>query len=307
MDEKQGKRVDTPPINLESVMEAAVRDKHESWPKNMRIWPSDLGVALGPEHDGCQREFWGKCRDLPRKELTVGSLLRFLIGDAIHEFVVEVLSDHLPSFGWRVIGYEERVEKFGISGRYDILIEHPESGVRLVIDVKTKRGGAFSYLDEAKPGDVLQVQQYIAATDAAGGILLYVDREGANFVREFKVERNDRRPEKAVETLTCIRDSDNLPPAVQLGISRRENKGPDSVYLKEPWQLSWCNLKECLCSKEFPRRVPDGIVAKLHTRDEETSEVRFTDAGEGWEDVILDLLRSEYPNEDFFTVGSGGD
>lgn len=279
--------------NLEDALSSALKRRRQSWPKAMKIWPSDLGDALGPDYGGgCQLAYWHKCRDAETKDLSYGQLLMFMAGDAMHELVVDLLRDELPLQGWRVVAWEERTRKFGISGRLDIEIEHIESGARRVIDVKSKRGGAFRYLNEPKPGDVLQVQFYEAARESDGGDLLYVDREGQNGAVHFPVERNDARPEHAVQVLEEIRDSEEPPPPMTPTLARRKNKGPDSLYLNLPWQVEWCNLKKCPCA-ESCGKVPDGIVAKVQA----DGELTFTKEGEPHRELIEALFEEMFADE----------
>jgi hypothetical protein len=176
-----------------------------------------------------------------------------------------------------------------------------------VVDIKTKRGGAFSYLNEAKPGNILQVQAYMKGENADFGSVLYVDREGQNFMREFDVPRADNRPEEAVRRLVSIRDNPIPPAPVGLRIVRNTNKGPDSFRVELPWQIGWCDLVTCACKKALPcKSIPKGIVGKLHPatadlREPEVPrfEVHLTEEGEAVRSIVLDLLEKAYPDERF--------
>lgn len=304
-------------MDLAAVLDKALLDEYEQWPKAMKIWPSDLGVALGHEHDGCQRAFYDKCRDAPRRDRTPGEVLMFKMGDLAETYLIGLLTKHLPAHGWRVVGTQTRCESFGISGRLDVEIQrdyalkprgrHPDGttddvadGYKVVVDVKTKRGAAFSFLNEAKPGNELQVQCYLPARNADEGGLLYADREGQNGFRYFQIPREDHRPKKAVEILTAIRDSPTPPPTVGLKLKRVENKGDDSVYLNVPWQITWCDLKKCACKQALPKgTVPEKIVAKIKKPESGPRVVTFTDDGKGWEEITLNLLRAAFPHEAF--------
>jgi len=289
--------VEAPFLDIENALATHLLDTRGSWEKNGRIYASDLGLALGPEFAGCQVAFWHKCRNAPTKDVNAGRLLLLQAGDLLHDWMGDALKMALPIQGWRVVSIETRVyldhDDESIGSRLDILIEHMETGWRTVIDVKTKRGNAFGYLTEVKPGDELQVQGYIKAADADDGWVLYVDREGQNFVRAFYVEREDHRPEQAITILKGIRDADEPPETLPLGISITENKGADSVYLKKPWQIEWCDLEKCACAAAFPYpSVPKKVVAKLHPQDTYV-EVRLTESGKEWGDIIVDLLNAE--------------
>lgn len=286
-------------LDVEAILTDALTQESESWAKDMKIWPSDLGLALGPEHDGCPVSFWHDCRNAERKPIPPGVMLMFRIGDLVEQYLIELLEKYGPAHGWEVVSSQERAEAFGISGRSDVILRHIESGYTVVVDVKSKRGNAFQYLNDPKPGNVLQVQHYIAGHDADAGGLLYADREGQNFVKFFDIPRQDERPEKAVQVLEEIRDADAPPPTIPLRLARRKNKGADSLYLNVPWQITWCKLKDCACAKALPGSVPDKIVAKVGNDGTVTPEKGY----EKWFPLVLKLLREEYPDETFLVDG----
>jgi len=281
-------------IDLASVLSESLRALNT--PQKPRIRPSALGLALGPEHDGCQLSWWEQVHGAPVKEPSNGELLMFRQGDNLHEDLVILLMPSLMIEGWEIEGVEEEARFYGVTGTYDLKIRHRETGTTVVIDFKTKRGNAFRYLDEPKSGDVLQVQFYVAAEIADYGVLLYVDREGQNFVRQFEVERDDERVCTAIDTMRSIWESDEPPEPVGLKLSRRQNKGADSVYLKLPWQIEWCRLETCSCLASLPKTPPSGIVAKVKN----DGLVIPTKGNEGWMPIVLRLLREEYPDEDLY-------
>lgn len=296
----------TPYLDIVKALGDHILEARRSWDKDGRIYASDLGLALGPEHAGCQAAFWHKCRNAPTKDVTPGRLLLLQAGDLLHDWVSDALKMALPVQGWRVVKVEEKVyldhDSEEIGSRLDVLIEHIESGWRTVIDVKTKRGNAFSYLDEVKPGDELQVQGYIKAADADDGWVLYVDREGQNFMRAFHVPREDHRPETAIEILRDIRDNPEPPEPVGLRLTRKKNKGPDSLYIGAHWAIDWCDLQECQCKKMLGiTNIPKKIVGKVKEK-EDHSEVTITDEGVEFTDHIMRLLQEDYPDEEFRLV-----
>jgi hypothetical protein len=304
------------PLNIPELLGEYLQRIRKGWDKNGRIYASDVGIALGPEHAGCTLAFWLKCKNEPRKEKGPGELLLLQQGDNVHEVIQAMVAEAVKGTGWTVVGNEEKCEVHvdgeRVGGRLDIRLQHDDGRVH-IIDIKTKRGQAFRFLPEAKPGDVLQVQLYMKATDADSGSVLYVDREGQNFMREFDVERNDVRPETAVRKLVAIRDNPTPPAPVTLKLERKENKGPDSLYLKVPWQIGWCDLQQCACRKALPiKGTPDGIIAKLKTnqtrRSKKNPEPEYINTEVRWTDVaddpklqafVLDLLETTYPNETF--------
>lgn len=271
--------------------------------KDWRIWPSDLGVAL--EDGPCQVAFWLKCRNEPQRPAKPGEYLMLDMGNHVHERIAEMVREAVKGTGWKVsateLTVEEQVNGETIRGRYDILLENID-GRYHIIDVKTKRGGAFRYLNEAKPGDVLQVQWYMAQEGAESGSVLYVDREGQNFMREFPVERDDAAPRAAVETLQALRDNPMPPPPVKLRLHRNYNKGADSFKVSMPWQIEWCDMEGCACMKSLPvKSVPKGIAGKLiPIKDTENAyEVKLTEDGNVLRGIIIRMLEDEFPNETF--------
>lgn len=284
-------------LNLEAILTQALERESKSFPRKGKIYASDLGVALGPEHAGCPRALWEKLHDAPQKAATPGTLLMFRIGDLIHDYIANLLREELPRHGWEVVGVEQNVRLDEIRGRYDIKVRSKETGEVRIIDCKTKRGAAFGFLNEAKKPDQLQVQYY-AQDGADGGDLLYIDREGQNFVRHFEVEKNDVRPKQAARRLKVLRDG--APPSTLRPVLKRvKNKGPDSLYLEAPWQVQWCSLKKCPCAKAIGE-LPEGIVAKVY----DTGELKMVKGRERWADVVLSMLEGQYREEVFFSAGN---
>jgi hypothetical protein len=286
-------------FDLVGALSAAIASEREEWDKNGRIYASDLGTSL--EDGPCALAFRQKCENAPRAPKLPGQLLMLKVGDLLHGYIQWLLPLALEGSGWEVLEIEDKVELFvddeGIGARLDILLRDPD-GRLVVLDVKTKRGNAFRYLEEPKVGDVLQVQSYITGKDAHYGGILYVDREGQNFMRHFWVDRDDKAVQSAVRTLQAYRDAEKPPAPVGLRLRVRENKGPDSVYLDIPWQIEWCDLQTCACRAALPGSPPDGIVAKV---DEENGlySIDFTDIAKGWEAVIFEMLRAEYPSREW--------
>jgi hypothetical protein len=293
--------------NIPAIVSRFIEDQPQRSGKSGRIWPSDLGVALGPKHGGCTLAFWLKCRNEPVRPKKPGEKLMLDMGDKTHTHIADLLEDALEGTGWSVSYREVRVEievnGETVAGRIDIMLYHADGRIH-IIDVKSKRGAAFKFLNEARPGDVLQVQSYMKAVNATSGSVLYVDREGQNFMREFDVPREDHRPELAITKLQEIRDSEIPPAPVQLGITRNENKGPDSFKVTIPWQIGWCDLQKCACKASLPcKTVPKGIVGKLHPDKAidgtEFLVVKLTEEGETVRSLVLGLLEEKYPDETF--------
>ena len=219
-----------------------------------KLHVSDLAVSLeNPEDRKCPRQLWLRIHGAKKQELSAGKMLMFDNGQRLHDRVVELLRKGLPE-GWNVEGAEESVSQQlpeGLTGRYDCLLSGPKNTL-LVVDFKTLRGRAFSYLDKPKPSHELQVRTYAYALNASAGMILYIDREGQNYAKQFIIPRNDEQVKKAIEIAKSIVEG-NIPPKLKPSLDIRENKGPNSVKLKEPWQCSYCEYRDVSCNGAVPR------------------------------------------------------
>jgi hypothetical protein len=204
-------------------------------------------------------------------------------GDRLHEQIGEWLTEYL-SDDWKVTALEECVTLDGLSGRLDIQLEHFNRKLTAIADVKTKRGAAFRFLWEPNKSDMLQVQGYMLAKDADYGLLIYVDREGQNWLKIFVVARDDQAVKNAIISVKAIRKAAQEGRAVQgmePQVIRKENKGPDSVTIRWPWQVEWCPLEHCYCKARVKSALPTGIVAHILKDD----TVRMTEKYEGRDDL----------------------
>ncbi|HSH44426.1 MAG TPA: PD-(D/E)XK nuclease family protein, partial [Longimicrobiales bacterium] len=236
-------------INLVDAVASGIR-RGDDWGKDS-LHVTDLRHALPGE--GCPRQLWLRLRGAEARPHTLGEQLRFDRGHYFHEYMVDVLNKGLPK-GWTVKLVEQSLTGLlphGIRGTLDVLLEHP-GGVR-VLDFKTVRGRAFAYLDDAKLAHQLQVRTYSMAIDAEGADVLYIDREGTNGVRAFRVERDDEQVRACAEAVVGYASADEPEPVLEPELGIRENKGPDSVYLNEPWQCQYCEFRDVSCPGALPR------------------------------------------------------
>jgi hypothetical protein len=233
-------------LDLVAALHDGITPVDDHW-DGSRLHISDLGKMLPGE--GCRRQVKLRLQGAAQRDPSLGQMLLFDHGHRIHERLTEVLRRGLPS-GWTIIGVEERtsIEHRGhlITGSCDLQLAN-ERDEYLIVDYKTKRGRAFSYLTEARPANVLQVQGYLCAEDADHGILLYVDREGQNEAVQFHVERDDAAVYRAADTLVELVESEELPPVLEPAIKLQERKGPDAVYMDLPWQCSYCPYMGVSC------------------------------------------------------------
>ena len=254
--------------SLPAMMEEGLRNQKDDWGDD-RLHVSDLSVYLD---DGkCPRELWLRLNGYEKRELTAGQMLMFDHGHRIHERIVDIIEKPLLNQGWYIVDVEMPIKitalkdgaEVSIKGRADIVLQH-EEGMEVVVDFKTLRGRAFQYLEQPKEAHVLQVQSYMAGVEAYEGIIFYLDREGQNAARQFIVYRDDMKVTGAVKYAKSIEEMSEPPEALPPKVEIRKNKGPDSVYLKLPWQCDYCQYRDVSCIGAIPRKFRDlGVVGKI--------------------------------------------
>jgi len=253
--------------HIEEALVKAV--KRDSWPRNGKLYVSDVRYGIPIEDDGdCPKKLWAILRDEPQNPRGPGVELMFAAGDRLHEAIVEWLQDHL-SGGWKVTGVEKKLMVEGLAGRLDIVLENGNLKLKAVVDVKTKRGGAFRYLSVAKSPDVVQVQAYMMEQDASFGILVYIDREGQNWIKCFLVVRDDVEVTRVANVVKDIKQkalAGDSVPGIDPILVVKENKGPNSLSVKWPWQVEWCPLKTCYCQARAEKALPKGVVAHVNDK-----------------------------------------
>lgn len=244
-------------INVPSLVKAldtGLRQDKGEWDES-KIHVSDLAVAIGEK---CPRQLWLRLHGAEKQRQHVGMLLMWDHGQRIHERLVEIINKGLDN-GWYIEWVEEPVRLPGVTGRLDTRLKRKDN--RIVVDFKSVRGKAFSFLNEAKPSHVLQVQSYITGTDSNGGLVFYVDREGQNACKQFPVFRDDERVLKAVTEVKRIALAVNPPPILQPKLEISKNKGPDSIKLCQGWMCDYCQYIDVSCPGALPKRHRDlGIV-----------------------------------------------
>jgi hypothetical protein len=274
-----------PAPDLVGALYGGIRAEPDDW-GDAELHVSDLGVTIPGE--GCPRQLKLRLEGAEKRPLTVGEALMFDHGHRIHERATELLRAGLAD-GWTIDAVELPVAMpNGIRGTLDVLLRH-ESGATRVLDYKTVRGRAFNYLDGPKPANALQVRAYTYAVDAEAGDLLYIDREGQNGALAFEVERDDAAVEAGLRTLVQIRDSAEMPPVLTPVLERRQNKGPDSLVVKQPWCCDYCPFQGVSCDGALPPEKRDrGIVAKITDNNELLVQPNGQDMALLVEELLLD-------------------
>lgn len=222
---------------LHKGLQEKEKQRHE-WDKTA-IHVTDLSITLGGDDGGCAHSLWKRVRNYPRAPETLGQMLMFDNAHSLHERAAELMDLGLPK-DWEIVEIEKSVAHKlpkGMKGRLDVKLRNKESGVTLIVDIKTVRGNAFKFLDKPKPAHVLQVQTYIWAENADGGLIVYLDREGQNAVLQFSVPRADDRVLDAMARTVRLISAETPPPIMEPKVTYKTYKTVDALLVvKSPWQ-----------------------------------------------------------------------
>lgn len=187
-------------------------DERDAWNPHA-LHPSDLGAILPLREDGspegCPRKVWLRVHGAKANPKSDGTRLMLETGKWKHAILQSWLADHhdlLPE-GWSVAGIEERVSE-NEEGTLDLLMQHQSPcpdcppgqfnphcptcdgdrfviDLRVVYDFKTMNGSGFVFLirdGQAKPAHILQARSYMKSKNADLGVVVYIDREGSQFM-----------------------------------------------------------------------------------------------------------------------------
>ena len=254
-------------VNLVNALNAALSVADNEW-DDSSLHVSDLSTPT----EGCPRQLWLRLRGAQKKKPTPGQLLMFRHGNRIHRELIEDLRVGL-GYEWEIIAVEKPVEFEGIVGKCDCLLQNTATKEIIVVDFKSVRGRKFGHLDaQGKSMDShnIQVQGYSygftvsAICEPVCGVVLYTDREGQNGFRQYDDVPNDFPAVKdAIAEIKTIDGLSEAPPILEPMIEVKENKGPDSVKLKQPWNCDYCDYQDVSCHGALPKHLRDlGIVGK---------------------------------------------
>ena len=250
--------------DLPLAIEAALLAQDDTWDDSV-IHATDLAVYFTGDDGKCPRELWLRLHGAKQRGLHRGELLMFDHGNEIHERTTKLLNAGFEALGeqWEVYRVEHPVEYEGVTGRYDVMLRNSFNEL-VIVDYKTSRGRAFQYMDSPRPSNELQLQFYLLAADADAGLILYIDREGQNYMRAYRVDRDDLRVEEAIECAGMIAGLPEPPEILKPRIKVNENKGLNSINVSQPWQCDWCRFCDIACPGALP---PDyrvkGIVGHI--------------------------------------------
>ncbi len=236
--------------------------QEDNWDESI-LHVSDLSVV----EEGCPRELWLRLRGAAKQVPSVGRMWRFRVAKEIHKDLTVLLRIGLPR-EWEIVGVEEPMEFDGVIGSADLVIRNTSNGDMLVVDYKSARGRSFHYqtYEHAKRSHIIQVQGYIYGLHVPkGGIVLYVDREGDNGFRQAEpIEPCTETVRRCVHDIKAIKELVDAPEILSPQIEIKDNKGPDSVKLRQPWQCDWCDYQYVTCHGALPKHHRDlGIVGHI--------------------------------------------
>ena len=227
---------------------------------NQVLHVSDLGYTL---EDSCPRQLFLKLHNAEKQELHYSKKLMFTHAELIHLEAVKLIALGLDKY-WTIASVEESVEGYGLVGRLDMSLRGANGEV-VIVDFKTARGGSFKYLDRNGPKDahIKQVNGYVHIKNADYAVLLYLDREGQNGIRQFSVETCSE--ENLISDVAYLETAMQYKPErLKPKLKIRENKGDNSIYLKPRWNCGYCDYYQTSCEGDLSpeKRNIGGIVAK---------------------------------------------
>lgn len=255
-------------IDLTHALEAGIERK-EGWGEQ-KLHVSDLGISphISDEDCKCSRQFWYRYHGYEREELHAGTRLMFDQGHALEQRAVEALTRGLNS-DFRIIATQMDVTPGlpeGFTGTLDILLHGPEG--YMVVDVKTRRGGAFRYSNGIRPTNKFQIGGYLYALNnmfdepVKNGAVLEVDREGQNFARDYHFRYNYDFAAKIQDSFQYVMDlaTDDKPPTpLHPCYKVNENKNANSLVVKLPWQCRYCDYRGLSCESAVPPEFDDKL------------------------------------------------
>lgn len=246
----------------------------EDWDES-RIHLSDYRYALDPIEGGCDRQLYHRLRGDRRKDPTLWMRLMWDQGFAMQVRVSWLMASGLPT-PWVVDAVEKDLTGYlpnGDTGSCDLVLAG--AGQVMGVEFKTQRGRAFQYMDGPKDSHTMQSEAEAYALQTmypkaeVEHRLVYLDREGQNEPRVFATMMGPEvflRVEDAsayVHQIANDLSAENAPDDLDPKISVRENKGPDSIYLEQPWVCDYCDFQDVVCPGALPPHLRDlGIVAK---------------------------------------------
>jgi len=299
-------------LDLTSVIEAGLKERENrpalsmhGWAmsylsKNKRDWTegdvhvSDYAVALPETERKCQKQLRLRTEGADHEPTPVWQEVMFSQGNAMETRCAWWLSMGLPE-QWEIYDIQHDMSDglpdnhVGVS---DIILRHAD-GQFLVVEVKTSRGRAFQYREEAKLSHNLQASTYREALqnmhpeEQVNAVILYLDREGQNPPDQFAADYSREDVYMAADIAEEIVEGQREPEMQTASVEVRRNKGDDSYYVDNPWQCRYCEYKGVSCPGALPDDVAgNGIVCKADNDNIEEANWKVED-----DNLITELER----------------
>lgn len=257
-----------PTLSLYGWAMANLDHEPDEWDESA-IHVSDYKYSLDPSEGGCDRQLWHRLRGDEREEPKLYERVMWDQGFAMQIRYTWLMTHGLPE-GWKMREVEMDISE-GLPaddvGSCDLVLESEDTIVG--VEIKTQRGNAFKYGDFPRPSHEIQAQGELYALKnlfperEVVQRILYCDREGQNAPELYPVGHEPERIEAASRYVSSILVAEDEPDPLDPLIEVRENKGPNSIYLKELWPCSYCSYKGVSCPGALPDELTElGIVAK---------------------------------------------
>lgn len=270
---------------------------YDNLPVTVREWDetkvhsSDLGVIFEGGDTVCDRKLWLRINGHEKKPVPLGKKIMF-----DHGIRIQIRYSYIVALGLP--------DEWEVKDIFHIISEHAESDLVLtgppgdmIIELKTARGRAFKFMDDARPRHKLQNQTYMKDYGTDLGRTLYIDREGQNKPVEFPVNRDDDLVDRARVKANSIAEQELQPEVIDYAdVEIRENSTKDnSVKISLPWQCVHCPFYKHGCEGVLPEEAQkSGIVGRIDDDGNFYSE-EYPDLVEIWEQFV-------YESEDYQSI-----
>ncbi len=227
-----------------------------------------FGVGMS-QVGGCPRKIWYTAQQTPEGTRDLDSELTFALGDKIEELIIECML----RAGYDIRDQQLDVMYKGIPGHIDGMLYIPRMVLdiptltahteytRFVVEVKSISGYGFKLVEQKgllseKPEYWLQLQGYIAATGADGGLMIMVNKEATK-------SDNDRLLEPDIVTKIYIEWVAGDRPAIDAKLDEVNavialDSPPDRPYpVPVKFPCSYCaHMKTCWGPIEYESPAP---------------------------------------------------
>jgi CRISPR/Cas system-associated exonuclease Cas4 (RecB family) len=141
----------------------------------------------------------------PDSEFDERTLRVFSCGNKFEDWAVELLKDDAYEFETQT-----RVENptWNVSGRVDVIMTHKDTGIRRVVEIKSKHSRAFHWMNKKGEGAMyhhkMQLWLYLKMLAVPTGSILYISKDDMSML-EYPVRVDDAELEaKVMEEINLL-------------------------------------------------------------------------------------------------------